>query len=244
MEARPSPPMSIKLLTYNVEAFHAKRGATPSPDGPEEKVCNAILEANADVAVLQETHNGWNELFASRLKKQYPHNFNTGDEEERLMPQWLQNESGADVLVAQYQNYLVDGEDEERDSDDSYYYDSEDDVVPDWALMREPVFLDGFVDDLGDDVFFDWGLSTNPTAEESKRARINLALLQCASVACLQWLLIWKRRGFELPYEMALKIAVIIYESGFVEVELWEDCRKRSKAIALLKEAGYTIEMK
>ncbi len=48
---------------------------------PEQMVINAILQSNADVCLLQETHRGWNALFAAcaTLAERYPHTFNTGD---------------------------------------------------------------------------------------------------------------------------------------------------------------------
>lgn len=83
---------------------------------------------------------------------------------------------------------------------------------------------------------FDW------SAQSARVAAKNLEILKCSRDACIQWLLIWGRLHFGLPPEMALRIAVEVYQSGFYEDWLWEDCRKLTKALMRVREAGYRVE--
>ena len=71
---------SLKMLTYNVEYYHAKNidDVENKPDSAEANVVKAIKESNADICCLQETNPGWEKIFHRHLKELYPHVVSSG----------------------------------------------------------------------------------------------------------------------------------------------------------------------
>jgi hypothetical protein len=69
------PDSQLRVCTDNVEHFHARQGVTVARDGsPEAFVCAALLESQADVIVMQETHAGWEAIFDAALPE-YTHKY-------------------------------------------------------------------------------------------------------------------------------------------------------------------------
>ena len=123
---------------------------------------------------------------------------------------------------------------------------SSDDEYRDWEQFR----IDGPEEDLlllYDNIDIMWDRLEYPQQQDETRAlklaARNLQVLECARTAALHWLLISKRLAVVLPPEMALRIAVEIYDSGLYEDELWSGCCKLTKAIQRCREAGFEMNL-
>jgi len=62
----------FRVLTYNVNWGFARDGVG---GGRSKRVVDAVRESNADICLLQETHDGWETLFATQVGDVYPYRY-------------------------------------------------------------------------------------------------------------------------------------------------------------------------